>query len=261
MGHTIDILLLGLIEGLTEFLPVSSTGHLLLAEHFLPPQSDLFNTGIQSGAVCAVLVLFGGRVRELIATRNTPATRTYLLQLTVAFGLTAVGGLALKRAHFKLPETMAPVAWATLVGGVLFVALELWLKSRRTKPAEPGISWPVAVGMGAGQLLAAVFPGASRSGSTILLGLLLGAQRPQAAEFSFLLGIPTLLAAGGVQALTALRAPGPMEPVGDLLLASVVAAGVAFAVVRWLLGYVQHHTFMVFGVYRILLGGTMLLWG
>lgn len=264
MNTYLDSIILGLIEGLTEFLPVSSTGHLLLAEHVLPAQSDLFNTVIQSGAVCAVLVLFKARVMQLLTTLHTPATRQYLGQLALAFGITAVGGLALKKLHFKLPETTAPVAWATLVGGVLFVAVETWL-SRKQAPqgAPPGaldapLGWPVAVAMGLSQLIAAVFPGASRSGTTILMALMLGANRPQAAQFSFLLGIPTLLAAGAVQTVSALKAEAAPPDWVAIGIAAATAAVVAFGVVRWLLGFVQHHSFKVFGYYRIALGVAML---
>jgi undecaprenyl-diphosphatase len=258
MTELTAIILLGLIEGLTEFLPVSSTGHLLLAEHYLPAQSDLFNTVIQSGAVCAVLVLFGGRVKNLLTSLHTPETRRYLSQLAVAFSITAVGGLALKKAHFKLPEETSPVAWATLIGGILFVAVELGLKNRK-QVTQSGISWAVAVSMGAGQLIAAIFPGASRSGSTILLALLLGAGRPQATEFSFLLGIPTLLAAGGVQTLSALKDGTGQENWLHVGIAAAVAAVTAFVVVRWLLDFVRNNTFLVFGAYRIVLGIIMLL--
>jgi len=261
MNDFLTAIVLGLIEGLTEFLPVSSTGHLLLAQHFLPAQTDLFNTVIQCGAVCAVLALFGGRVKTLLTTLNAPATQRYLGELAVAFGITAFGGLVLKKMHFKLPETAAPVAWATLIGGVLFLGVEAYLARRphAQKAHDAALGYGVAAAMGVGQLVAAVFPGASRSGTTILLGLMLGASRPQAAEFSFLLGIPTLLAAGAVQTLEALQeGDGPI----DWLLigvAALSAAITAFVVVRWLLGYVQNHSFRLFAWYRIGLG-LAILW-
>ncbi len=118
----------------------------------------------------------------------------------------------------------------------------------------------MAVAMGVGQLVAAIFPGASRSGTTILMALMLGASRPQAAEFSFLLGIPTLLAAGMVQALSAVHAGEAPDSWLPITVAALTAAAVAFAVVRWLLGYVQKHSFVVFAWYRIALGGLMLWW-
>jgi undecaprenyl-diphosphatase len=146
---------------------------------------------------------------------------------------------------------------------VLFLAVEHHL-GRRPAPTgahDAPLGWPVAVAMGLGQLLAAVFPGASRSGSTILLALLLGASRPQAAEFSFLLGIPTLLAAGAVQILEAVKAGDGPLPWLSIGVAAGAAAVTAFVVVRWLLGYVQHHSFKIFGWYRIVLGAAILWLG
>ena len=259
MSTLLTAVLLGLVEGLTEFLPVSSTGHLLLAERWLPHQSDLFNTVIQSGAVLAVFVLFAGEVKDLACNLHVPRKRAYVLQLALAFAITAVGGIALKKLGLKLPEATRPVAMATLIGGFLFLAVEAVVALRARKKATPAAAngWALAVAMGTGQLLAAVFPGASRSGSTILLGLLLGAGRPEATAFSFLLGVPTLLAAGGLQVVEALR-DGASEPVAPLLVASAVAAVSAFATVRWLLGYVRANTFVPFAIYRIALGAALL---
>ena len=194
MSDWFAVLVLGLIEGVTEFLPVSSTGHLLLAEHWLGHKTELFNVVIQTGAVLAVLAVFAGRAKELLLGWNQPANRDYLLKLGVAFVITAIGGLALKKAGLKLPKETAPIAWATLIGGVLFVAAERWLRGRKTTET---VSWAIALAVGGAQLIAVAFPGSSRSGTTILLALLLGLSRSAATEFSFLLGIPTLLAAGG----------------------------------------------------------------
>lgn len=252
-----SIVLLGLIEGITEFLPISSTGHLLLAEHWLPRQSDLFNTVIQTGAVLAVLVLFKPRLMQLATHWRDPASRDYVYKLAVAFGITGVGGIILKKLHFKLPEETDPVAWATLVGGVLFVLIEWWLKRRKVGDR---VDWAVAVAMGLGQLIAAIFPGSSRSGTTILIALALGLSRPAATEFSFLLGVPTLLAAGALQTVSALKDPAQVIDWSMLALGCGVAAVSAFVVVRWLLRYVQTHSFAIFGWYRIVLGAAMLLW-
>jgi undecaprenyl-diphosphatase len=122
------------------------------------------------------------------------------------------------------------------------------------------VSWAAAIAVAVGQLIAAVFPGASRSGSTILVALCLGVSRPTATEFSFLLGIPTLVAAGALQAYGALNDPASApEDWGLVLLAWVAAAVTAFVSVKWLLRYVQSHTFEVFGWYRIALGVALLL--
>src|SRR5882724_3206355 len=130
MPDWIVAIILGLIEGITEFIPVSSTGHLLIAEHWLPRQTDLFNIVIQCGAVLAVLPLFGGRLRQFFFQWREPATRDYLLKILVAFAITGVGGLVLEKKHFKLPEQLLPVAVALFVGGVLFVLVEAWLHGR-----------------------------------------------------------------------------------------------------------------------------------
>jgi undecaprenyl-diphosphatase len=251
----IKVALLGIIEGITEFLPVSSTGHLIIAERWLGDRSDLFITVIQCGAVLAVLMAFSGRMRELMVNFKEYETRDYLLKLAAAFFITGVGGLILKKLDFKLPETAAPVAWATLIGGALILVVETWLAG---KPLKPRITWAVAVAVGGAQLLAAVFPGTSRSGATILIALALGLQRRAATEFSFLLGIPTLLAAGALQIYSAHR-DGVEIDWSLVLIGSATAAITAFIAVRWLLRYVQSHTFKAFGWYRIVLGIVILI--
>lgn len=254
MPDWLNVILLGIIEGITEFLPVSSTGHLLIAERWLPRQSDLFNVVIQCGAVLAVLPLFPERLQQLFRRWREPATRDFILKILLAFGLTGAGGLVLEKKHFKLPEELAPVAWALVVGGILFLAVEHWL---RGKTLRGEVTWTVAVAVGIGQLIAAIFPGASRSGTTILLALTLGLSRPAATEFSFLAGIPTMLAAGGLKIFKALHHPAagtPPEHWSFVLLGTVTAAAVSFVAVKWLLRYVQTHTFVAFGWYRLGLG-------
>src|SRR5262245_30539187 len=130
MADWLGVVLLGLIEGVTEFLPVSSTGHLLLVEnnHWVPRQSDMFNVVIQSGAVLALIPLFGRRIWELVTRAADPAARGYILKLAVAFAITGAGGLVAKRLGFALPKDAAPVAWATLIGGLVILAVERWLR-------------------------------------------------------------------------------------------------------------------------------------
>jgi undecaprenyl-diphosphatase len=242
----------GVVEGITEFLPVSSTGHLLLVEKWCGQQlSDLFNIVIQSGAVLAVLPLFRERLAQFIFRWRERATQIYLAQIALAFVITGVGGLLLEKGGFKLPETAFPIAMALLIGGIGFVAIEWWLKGK-TQASE--VTWKVAVTVGIAQLVAAIFPGTSRSGASILFALLLGLGRPAATEFSFLVGIPTMLAAGSLKILHELKHPVPGAPQEDWTLVAlgfVVSAVVSFIVVKWLLRYVQTHTFTVFGWYRI----------
>jgi undecaprenyl-diphosphatase len=253
------VLLLGIIEGITEFLPVSSTGHLLIAEHWLPRQSDLFNVVIQCGAVLAVLPLFPQRLNQFFTRWREKPTQDYLLKIFVAFAITGAVGFIIDKKGFKLPEDLVPVAIALFVGGVLFVVVEMWLKG---KPMKDQITWPIVFAVAVGQLIAAVFPGSSRSGSTILLALILGLNRVAATEFSFLVGIPTMLAAGGWKIFKAFHHPAANashENWGMVGLAFVVAAIVSFVAVKWLLRYVQTHTFIAFGWYRIAVAVALLL--
>jgi undecaprenyl-diphosphatase len=250
------VIVLGIVEGITEFLPISSTGHLLLVDQWLGRHSsDLFVTVVQSGAVLAVILAFWSRIVELAKGWREPNSRDYILKLAVAFAVTGAGGLILKKLDFELPEKPAPVAWATLIGGVLIIVVETWL---RNKPLRDDVTWTIAILAGFAQLLAAVFPGASRSGATILMALVLGLNRPKAAEFSFLLGVPTLLAAGGLQIVSAMK-KGQTIDWAMVSLGVLVSAITAFVAVKWLLRFVQSHTFVIFGWYRIVLGVLILL--
>lgn len=258
MPAWLAVIILGVVEGVTEFLPISSTGHLLLVENagWVARQSDLFNITIQSGAALAVLLAFGGRLYDLLAHAREPAAGAYLLKLALAFVITGAGGVAIKRLGFTLPKDTAPVAWATLVGGIAILLVELALRGRRVGRE---VTWIMAVAVGLAQLLAAVFPGTSRSAATILIVMVLGLSRPAATEFSFLVGVPTLLAAGGLETVQALRHPsGVAVDWGLLALGTVVSAATAFLTVRWLLRWVQTHSFAPFGWYRIALGLVML---
>ncbi len=260
MHDWLIVAILGVIEGITEFIPVSSTGHLLVAEHlFRVHESDLFNIVIQCGAVIAVLPLFPQRLYKFVFELGDKGTQDYLLKILVAFCITGAAGFVLDKKGFKLPDNPAPIACAMLAGGVLFLAIEWWLRGRKLSDQ---ITWPVVFAVAIGQLIAAVFPGSSRSGSTILLSLLLGVNRPAATEFSFLVGIPTMLAAGGLKIFKALYHPAagaPHEDWGLLLVATAIAAVVSFFAVKWLLRYVQTHTFNLFGWYRIALAIAIFL--
>ncbi len=247
-------LILALIEGITEFIPVSSTGHLLIAEKILHVEkSDLFNIVIQCGAVIAVLPLFPQRIFKFVFELREKETLDYLLKIIVAFVITGAVGFVLDKKGFKLPDSATPVAVALLVGGIAFLAVEFFL---RGKKLSNEVTWAMAIAVAVGQLIAGTCPGTSRSGATIIFCLLLGLNRPAATEFSFLVGIPTMLAAGGWKIFKALHHPvagAPKEDWGMLMLATVVAAVVSFIAVKWLLRYVQTHTFSAFGWYRIAL--------
>jgi undecaprenyl-diphosphatase len=249
------VIILGIVEGATEFIPVSSTGHLLIFQEWLDyRQSDLFNVVIQSGAVIAVLPLFKDRLR-MMADWRSPQSLDFNLKILVGFLITVVGGLTLDKLGIELPETTLPIAGALIIGGILFIVVEKKLQGLTLADC---ITWPVVFMVATAQILAAVFPGTSRSGATIIFAMLCGLNRVVATEFSFLIGIPTLLAAGAYKILKALNG-GATEHWGLLFLGTVVSAIVSFIAVKWLLRYVQTHTFIGFGVYRIILG-LVLVW-
>ena len=258
MASWLQAILLGLVEGLTEFIPVSSTGHLLLAEKWLGARPDWFTVFIQVGAALALLPLFWKRLYGYATNLQDPAARGYLAKLIVAFGITGAGGLVLHKLKFELPETIGPVAWATLIGGVVILAIERW--RRQSPPTVASLTWGIAVTCGFVQLIAAIFPGTSRSGITIMAAISMGLVRAEAAEFSFILGMITLTAAGGYKFLDAWK-HGEIQGATalDVTLGFVAAAISAFLVVRWLLGFVRAHTFNGFAWYRIALGAAMLL--
>lgn len=260
MNDWLAALLLGVIEGLTEFLPISSTGHLLIAQEWLGRRSDLFNVAIQSGAIAAVCAVYRERIRGLLlGWRDDAAQRRYLAQIVLAFLITAVLGLTAKLGGAELPETVTPIAIALILGGLAIFAVEAWAQ-RQTARAD--VTWTVVVAVGVAQVVAGVFPGTSRAAAAIFAAMLAGLTlRPRAAEFAFLVGIPTMFAATGYELLKVLASPGAAaaEPWGQLLLAFGVSALTGFAAVKWLLGYIAHHSFVPFGYYRIALGGALLL--
>jgi undecaprenyl-diphosphatase len=253
--------LLGLIEGVTEFLPISSTGHLLIAEHWLGERSELFNVAIQAGAILASVLVFWPRLVELLRDIRLPESRAYIARLALAFAVTVVGGLVAKKLGLELPKTVAPVAAALIVGGVLMLWIERLIAGRA--PSSQA-TWAVAAWVGIGQLVAAIFPGTSRSAASIFAAMLGGMNsRLAATEFSFLVGIPTMFAATGYEFLklrgaNAGSAGAAAEDWPALIVAFVVATVVAYIAVRWLLRYVQTHRFTAFAWYRIAAGLLLL---
>ena len=258
MNDLFSALLLGIIEGLTEFLPISSTGHLLIAQHWLGARSDLFNIAIQAGAILAVCLVYRERLWALATGWRDPVQRDYVFKLAGAFLVTAVFGLAVKLGGIELPDTVTPIAWALIVGGVAILLIE-----RRVGADDPGhvaIAWKVAVVVGLAQVLAGVFPGTSRSAAAIFAALLVGVgTRAAATEFAFLVGIPTMFAATGYEVLRYILKGSGGEPLGDLAVAFVAATITGFLAVRWLLGWIKSHRFTPFAWYRIALGAALLL--
>jgi undecaprenyl-diphosphatase len=263
MSDLLAALLLGIIEGITEFLPISSTGHLLIAEHWLGARSDLFNIAIQAGAILAVVLIYRQRLWQLALGWRQAANRDYAFKLAAAFAVTAVLGLLVKKLGFELPETVTPIAWALVLGGVWMLLAEHFAAKRAAALGERSeITWTIALLVGAAQVLAGVFPGTSRSGATIFVALLAGTtSRAAATEFAFLLGIPTMFAASGYELLHVLKEHGTGgENWSALAVAFGVSAITAFVAVKWLLRYIQTHRFTAFAWYRMALGAALLLW-
>ena len=257
MNDILSTILLGIIEGVTEFLPISSTGHLLIAEKLgLGHRSDLFNVVIQAGAILAVTIIYWKRLISLVTGFAVKENRDYALKLLAAFFLTGALGFMATKAGFKLPDEITPVAWALLLGGIWILIAE-WLAAKKADTSK--VTWPVAIVAGIAQILAAIFPGLSRSGATIFACMLSGtSNRAAATEFTFLIGIPTMYAASGKLLWDAHTHGGGGENWGDLVLAFAVSTITAFVVVKWLLRFIQTHRFTSFAIYRIVLGVILL---
>lgn len=257
MDNLLQVILLGIIEGITEFLPISSTGHLLIAQHWLGRRSELFTVAIQAGAILAVVLIYWRRLWDLTVHITQPQNRDYLYKLMTAFAITVVGGFAAKQMGLELPETVAPVAWALIIGGIVIFIAEAYAARQ---PVSDVLTWRVAFWVGIAQIIAAVFPGTSRSAATLFAAMLAGmTSRPAAAEFSFLLAIPTMFAATAYEVLDLYRSGDIAdENWTEVGIGFVVSAVVAFIAVKWLLHYIQTHRFTVFAWYRLIVGGVLL---
>ena len=257
MHDLVNVIILGIIEGITEFLPISSTGHLLIAEHWLGARSDLFNVGIQAGAILAITLVYRQRIWQLLTRWRDPGNRDYFWKLTVAFLITCVLGVVVTHYGFKLPETITPIAWALIIGGIWMIGAE---QVAARMPDRKQVTWPVAILVGIAQMVAGVFPGTSRSGATIFAAMLFGtSNRPAATEFAFLVGIPTMYAATGYELLRVLKGgDAAHEDWTALAVGFVVSLVVAFIAVKWLLRYIRTHRFTPFAIYRIALGAVLL---
>ena len=287
MNPYIQSILLGIVEGLTEFLPVSSTAHLRIAEGLMKiPLDDaywkMYTIVIQLGAILALLLLFLGRIAEFFRTfpKGENGTRTWLnhpISLTlIAFACTSAPALLLHKWSEKNLGSITVIAIALLLGGILMWIIDSW--SNRHEPNTLDVedmSLGQAIWIGLCQTLSAVFPGTSRSMSTIAAGQMVGLDRPAALEFSFLLSIPTMVAATcwdllkelhpGKAALAAGTAAAHVTMNSErwivLVIGLVVSFIVALGVVEWFLMWVRKHGFTMFAIYRILLGSALLLFG
>lgn len=268
--------IMGLVEGLTEFLPISSTGHLILAGSLLDftgETAKVFEIAIQTGAMLAVVWEYRQRLLgTVVGIRHDPTAQRFARNVLIAFMPAVVFGLLLGKAIKEVLFHPVPVAVAFIVGGLIILWVEHWhrrrygdrdLEGARRARVETvdDMSARDALSIGLIQCLALV-PGTSRSGATIIGGMVLGFSRRCATEFSFYLGIPTLMGAGAYSVFKqreALHAGDlPMFAVG-----LVVAFFSALLCIRWLIRYVSTHDFTVFAWYRIAFGAVVLLtaWG
>jgi undecaprenyl-diphosphatase len=279
--------ILGIVEGLTEFLPVSSTAHLRIAEALMKISLDdeywkMYTIVIQAGAILALILLYLGRIYEFTRTfprgeRRDRTLFTHPISLTIiAFVCTSIPSLLLKKWSDRNLSSLTVIALALLLGGIIMWVVDAW-----TSRFEPNtvhveeMTVAQAVWIGLCQSLSAIFPGTSRSMSTIAAGQMVGMDRPTALEFSFLLSIPTMLAATaydllkeihpGKAALAAGHAAAHVTMTGErwivLAIGFVVSFVVAFGVVEWFLMWVRRHGFTIFAIYRILIGIVLLIWG
>jgi len=260
---SIAAIILGAVEGLTEFLPISSTAHLTIASQLLGlAQSDFvktFEIVIQAGAILAIVVLYWRRFLDI----------EILKRLVAAFVPTAIIGFVLY--HFiksYLVGNIAVTLWALGIGGAFLICFEMWLKNKNksTPPVvEPtndsareevrGLSYKKSAIIGLAQALA-VIPGVSRSAATIVSGLWLGVSREAIVEFSFLLAVPTILAASGYDLL---KSAGSLSGggMGTLILGTIISFVTAILAIKLFLSYIKKHSFSAFGVYRIILAAIV----
>ena len=255
-------IILGIIEGITEFLPISSTGHLILTSHLLQiPETTLlksFEIIVQLGAILAVIIVYWKKLWNL----------EMIKKLIVAFIPTGIIGLALyKIVKTYLLGNLTVVLTSLFVGGIILIAFEKWYTKKQSKkieeihallPPTETISYKQAGLIGLFQSIA-IIPGVSRSAATIIGGLSLGLSRQTIVEFSFLLAVPTMLAAGGFDLLKN-HSLFTSDQIGVLAVGFITSFIVALGSIKFLLSYIRKHSFVSFGVYRIVLSVIFALW-
>lgn len=253
-------LVLGVVEGLTEFLPISSTGHLILAGDLLGFNDDrakVFDMVIQTGAMLAIIWEYRARFSKVIAgVFNDPACQRFVANLAIAFMPAAILGLIFGKMIKTQLFKPVPVAMAFIVGGLIILWIERRPRRVRVESVDD-MTWKDALKVGLAQAFALI-PGTSRSGATIVGGMMFGLSRRAATEFSFFLAVPTLIAAGAYD-LYKNRELLSVNDIGLFAVGGFTAFVSAFLCVRWLLRYITAHDFTVFAWYRIVFGAAVLL--
>lgn len=277
MLEIIKAIIYGIVEGITEWLPISSTGHLILLEELMPFEGmsenffKMFDVVIQLGAILAVVVLFWNKLWPFAFSSKARARNTGKISwlrmdiMTMWFKIlvscvpAAIIGVRFDDVLDALFYRYEVVALALIIFGIAFIIIENWNRGRRPKiNTLAEITYQTALLIGVFQVIAAVFPGTSRSGATIVGALLIGVSRTVAAEYTFFLAVPVMFGASLLKLLKFGFHFTPME-LGALLVGCVMAFVVSVFVLRFLLSYIKKHDFKVFGWYRILLGIVVLI--
>ncbi|MFT3787737.1 MAG: undecaprenyl-diphosphate phosphatase [Tepidisphaeraceae bacterium] len=278
MNDYVLSIILGVVEGLTEFLPVSSTAHIRITQELLDisldePYWKMYSVVIQLGAILSVVVYFWRRIIEFLKTfpKGADGTRTILTHplsmVLIAFIVTAGPCYILDKKIGENLESLKVMGLALLIGGVVMCVVDVLCNKPRTTDMAR-MTFPQAIVIGAAQIFAAVFPGTSRSMSTIAAGQVMGLSRSAALEFSFFLSIPVMFAATGLKLTQAVvkGMKGKSEIAMDAHRWGVLAVGlivsfvVAWAVIAWFMHWVRKHGFVPFAVYRIVAGAAVLIW-
>lgn len=274
----IKSIIFGIVEGITEWLPISSTGHLILVEQFVkftevsPEFWSMFQVVIQFGAILAVVLLYWNKIWPITKNKENAIKKTGILsyfnkdimilwtKILVACIPAAVIGILFDELFEELFYNPFCIAIALIVFGIAFIIIENRNKNNeREKEKNSQITYKDAILIGIFQLLAAIFPGTSRSGATIIGGLLIGLSRPNAAEFTFYLAIPTMLGASLLKLVKFGFGFTGIELI-ILLVGMIVSFLVSVAVIKFLMNYIKKHDFKVFGYYRIVLGVIVLMY-
>lgn len=252
-------ILLGIVQGLTEFLPISSTAHLAITENLLGLNEHTFglqfDAAIQLGTTAAVIWFFRKDLWDLVVNWRKPRERKLLLALVLATIPAAVIG-KLTESYIEGPlRALWIMAAASIIGGIVFLIVERVAKHRKDIAHT---TWVDALVIGFAQALALI-PGVSRSGSTIVAGMFLGLKREAAARFAFLLSIPIIVLAGGSKLLQIIHDPTSGNRMDVTMIGLVVSAVVGYFTIKYLLRYLAHHRLDIFAYYRFVLGGALIL--
>lgn len=279
MIEILKAIIYGIVEGITEWLPVSSTGHLILVEQLIPFEGvsenffDMFDVVIQFGAILAIVVLYWNKIWPFALTKKERNGQTGIasyfkkdiwvlwFKILVSTIPAAVIGLLFDDLFNELFYNPTCVAVALIVFGIAFIVIERWHKGKKFKiNSLSEITYNTALLIGFFQVIAAIFPGTSRSGATIVGALLIGVSRTVAAEYTFFLAIPVMFGASLLKLVKFGFSFTTLE-IGILLTGTLVSFVVSLLAVRFLMAYVKKHDFQVFGWYRIVLGAIVLVLG